>query len=283
MELLTNYNSAIENIREDLRSYLKEHPIKSLVLGISGCIDSALVAALVKPVCDEFKIPLIGRYISIETNKEDEAYRARFIGKHYCNDFEIIDLTKEYLAIKDIDLFEAPSTDDERSLKIRMCNIKARLRMIYLYNIASGHKGMVLSTDNYTELMLGFWTLHGDVGDYGPIQQLWKTEVYEMTKFIADRETFERAEPLYLMLDVVATDGLGITKSDLDQILPNWRERHETTRSGYKEVDEILYESLHGKGFSVTSPQWLVIKRHLDSAFKRSNPYNTPRTKIVKL
>lgn len=48
-------------------------------------------------------------------------------------------------------------------------NIQARLRMIYLYNLASIHKGLVLSTDNQTEYQLGFWTIHGDVGDFNPI------------------------------------------------------------------------------------------------------------------
>lgn len=54
-------------------------------------------------------------------------------------------------------------------------NIQARLRMIYLYNLASIHKGLVMSTDNQTEYQLGFWTIHGDVGDFDPIQDLWKT------------------------------------------------------------------------------------------------------------
>lgn len=48
-------------------------------------------------------------------------------------------------------------------------NIQARLRMIYLYNLASIHKGLVMSTDNQTEYQLGFWTIHGDVGDFDQI------------------------------------------------------------------------------------------------------------------
>lgn len=57
---------------------------------------------------------------------------------------------------------------------------QARCRMMYLYDIASRHKGLVMSTDNQTEYQLGFWTIHGDVGDFDPIQDLWKTEVYEL-------------------------------------------------------------------------------------------------------
>jgi NAD+ synthetase len=282
MKTMTDYKSAIDVIQNDLRAYLKNHPIKSLVLGISGGIDSALVAALVKPIADEFNIPLIGRFLSIESNKQEEVERARWIGKLFCTDYEFIDLTKEYNVLKDIDLFEKPLKEDERTHAIRMGNIKARMRMIYLYNVASANNGMTLSTDNRTEYLLGFWTINGDVGDYAPIMGLWKTEVYEMTKYIADRETFEKAAPLYEMLDAVATDGLGITSSDLDQILPDWKERHSTTRTGYGEVDEILNEfiSTTPHSFSGTSSQYNVIKRHLASEFKRNHPYCITREKF---
>lgn len=282
MKAITDYKSAINVIQDDLRNYLKTHTIKSLVLGISGGIDSALVAALVKPVVDEFGIPLIGRFISIESNKPDEVERAKEIGKFYCTEYEFIDLTNEYHTLKEMDAFEKPQNEDERSYSIRMGNIKARLRMIYLYNIASAHKGMVLSTDNYTEYLLGFWTLHGDVGDYAPIIGLWKTEVYGMTRYIADRELLEKATPLYAMLDAIATDGLGITSSDLDQILPDWKKRHNTTRTGYAEVDEILYEHMTSNNFAGTPQQYNVIKRHLASEFKRNNPYCITREKFTK-
>lgn len=57
-------------------------------------------------------------------------------------------------------------------------NLQARCRMIHLYDLAGIHGGLVMSTDNQTEYQLGFWTIHGDVGDFDPIQDLWKTEVY---------------------------------------------------------------------------------------------------------
>ena len=51
--------------------------------------------------------------------------------------------------------------------------------MIMLYNAASIFKGLVVDTDNLSEHYLGFWTMHGDVGDFKPIGKLWKTEVYD--------------------------------------------------------------------------------------------------------
>ncbi|HRW22022.1 MAG TPA: hypothetical protein P5509_08620, partial [Bacteroidales bacterium] len=72
---------AISNIREELETYIENNNIKSLVLGISGGIDSALCAALAKPVCDKLNVPLIGRYIHIGSNKPEEKERAIEIGK----------------------------------------------------------------------------------------------------------------------------------------------------------------------------------------------------------
>ena len=184
--MLQNYKNPIKNIRQDLKKYILDNNIKSLVLGISGGIDSTLCAVLAKPVCDNLKIELIGYSIEITGNKKEEISRAKNIGDNFCSQFTEIDLTNLfYTQAKEIE-GEKYNPDSDKEYKIRMGNIKARSRMIYLYNQASKHKGMVLSTDNYTELLLGFWTLHGDVGDYGMIQNLWKTEVYAMAKFMSE-------------------------------------------------------------------------------------------------
>ena len=94
--------------------------------------------------------------------------------------------------------------------------------MIYLFDLAHFKEGMVLSTDNYTELMLGFWTLHGDVGNFGLLQYLWKTEVYGLAKHLEaeyrSKNQHDKADALKHSIDALPTDGLGITTSDFDQI-----------------------------------------------------------------
>ncbi len=267
MLLVKDFNKVVENIRTELENYILSNGLQSLVLGISGGIDSALTAAIAYPVCKKLDIPLFGRSITIETNKIDEQERARAIGRTYVTDFKDVDLTKAYLGIKDF-MVEDADNEDITSIpyKIRLGNIKARLRMIYLYELAGKHRGLVLSTDNLTELLVGFWTLHGDVGDYGMIQQLWKTEVYEMSKFIAENEADEnQAKALLDCVTANPTDGLGITNSDLDQL----------KASSYEEVDKILIEYLETKNSALESNP--VIERHLKSAYKRNNPLNLNR------
>lgn len=137
---------------------------------------------------------------------------------------------------------------------------------------------MVLSTDNYTEYLLGFWTLHGDVGDYGMVQELWKTEVYDMGQWMVDNEFkfLIEKEALQSCIDATATDGLGITNSDLDQLLPGWT---GTSRDGYRVVDEILSMYMETNIGDVDGP---VIVRKIRTEFKRKNPLNLKREDIVR-
>ncbi len=263
------YQKRILNIRKHLKQYLVENNLKAMVLGVSGGIDSALTAALAYKVAKELNIPLITRSITIESNKQDEINRSFMVGKSYGTDFRHVDLTEAFhllqpYIVEDID----KENKNDLKFKIRMGNIKARMRMLYLYDLAAKNKGIVLSTDNYTELLLGFWTLHGDVGDLGMIQNLWKMEVYEMAKYIAETEANQsQAEALWACINATPTDGLGITNSDLEQL----------GASSYNEVDKILKSYLNGNKEYENHP---VIQRYIATNFKRNNPYNFPRNII---
>lgn len=285
----------IKYIQEELSSYIKKNSLKSLILGISGGIDSALCAALARPVCDLCSIPLIGRSIPICTNKQDELRRARLIGDSLCTDFEEKDLSDFFSTMAIMLNFTGEWRSSTGNLikigkritledKVRIGNAKARLRMIYLYDLASNNHGMVLSTDNYTEYLLGFWTLHGDVGDYGMIQNLWKTEVYEMANFLINKWQQDAAndknemnkEKIILKMKAlneciraIPTDGLGITNSDLNQL----------GASSYEEVDKILKDYLKNKNSEELQEmeKHPMIVRHIRSGFKRQNPYNILR------
>lgn len=271
--MITDYQATIDKIRAEFKDYLAKYKIKAIVIGQSGGIDSALTTVLSKPVCDELGVKLISRAITIVTNKPDEIRRAKNIGKHFAHDFAEVDLSDSFLLLAKLVAEDFQSADQQsHAFKIRMGNIKARTRMMYLYDLAQANGGFVMSTDNYTELLLGFWTLHGDVGDYGLIQNLWKTEVYEMARFLAAQMTnSDAAQALIDCVDAVATDGLGITNSDLDQL----------QASSYEEVDQILIAYLRDPARFTGDNLHPVIERHIRSDFKRENPYNIPREHIT--
>jgi len=287
-EFLTNYEKIHDNIITHTKKYVADHNLKSLVLGISGGIDSTLVAAL----ASEIPVNVIGIVMPIVSNKEDEMKRAEAVAKAFCTEYQYIDMSALYF--KTLNFFGLTGETDDPKIAIARGNIKARLRMMKLYDVAGRNGGMVLSTDNLTELLLGFWTLHGDVGDYGMIQQLWKTEVYGLAQHIANKyyaESFKqeieyvsREKKAYLALqpciEAMPTDGLGITNSDFDQIMPEY-DTKARPMDNYKLVDIQLQQYLGGEMPSDKINQSRVIQRHLTSEYKRNNPFNISRINLM--
>lgn len=286
METPLNYEVVFNTLVEETENYISSNKIKSMVLGISGGIDSTVVASICCEVSKNTGIPLIGRSLSIK-NKEDEYNSSILVGQTFCSDFKSLNLYETYTHLTtDLKLLENTLENTD----ISEGNIQARLRMIYLYNIASITKGIVMSTDNQTEYQLGFWTIHGDVGDFDPLQDLWKTEVYKLAEWIKDNyssqikekgDFFDQAtKAISESMKLIPTDGLGISNSDLEQIGAN----------SYEEVDKILQEFFKFCKFSLilnkednmksfiesftikninTEVIKKVLNRHITSEFKR--------------
>jgi len=274
-ELCQNYESIYKSATKCLLSYLIKHEkLKSLIIGISGGIDSAIITAIARAAINRIpSIKLIGRSLPMEPSKDDEVQRSINIGSKLCDDFKVIDLENAYQRL----IMNLEITKSTKKLtfeeKVRMGNIRARIRMIQLYHLAHEYKGMVLSTDNLTEYYLGFWTLHGDVGDFGMIQNLWKTEVYGLSRYISNKYMLDNrsdiSEAINFCIEAEPTDGLGITESDLIQIGAN----------SYYEVDKILIDYIVNRNLKYQNHP--VIKRYENTHVKRSNPLNIPRRILI--
>lgn len=279
-----NYKHVFNVLVDKTAEYITENNLKAMVLGISGGIDSTVVAAICHEVSKKTGIPLIGRSLPIK-NKSDEFDVSELVGQVFCDDFKVVNLLNMYQHVNQ-SVYDGEGT---LGTPISKGNIQARLRMIYLYNLASIHKGLVMSTDNQTEYQLGFWTIHGDVGDFDPIQDLWKTEVYGLANYLQDHYKSKALEALrndyketcdnykamscaiYNSCKLVPTDGLGISNSDLEQI----------GAKSYAEVDDIL--QTNANNIFDSTGRWVqplmerygedvvvkVLSRHVTSEFKR--------------
>lgn len=286
----------LANMRRELGLYLTQYPnLRSLVLGVSGGIDSALVAAIVRPVCDSRGIKLIGRSLPASSNKPQELTRANAVGDAFCHEYWEEDIGYPVGAF--LDFCEDQRVEHpDRFHQIAAGNIKARTRMIILFDLAYQESGMVLSTDNLTELLLGFWTLNGDVGNYGLIQNLWKTEVYDLSKWIRLNELHNdrpKAQALEVCELAVPTDGLGITSSDLEQLgAPTYLEVDNILKTWLcTDVDSFAYDEhlkyptrltdrLEFFKYRLTLKDHPVVLRHQATHFKRQDPTNVSRDTI---
>lgn len=288
-----NYEHVFNTLVEETAKYILRNNLKAMVLGISGGIDSTVVAAICHEVSKQTGIPLIGRSLPIK-NKSDEFDVSKLVGEAFCDDFGVVNCETMYYEFRGFAeeseriLRSTPSdsSDSYYRLEAIQCgNIQARLRMTYLYNLASIRKGLVMSTDNQTEYQLGFWTIHGDVGDFDPIQGLWKTEVYGLAEWLkdfyfTDGDDVHKAVAIKESMALTPTDGLGISNSDLDQIGAKSyydvdRVLQTLTCKASPENDKLQDELTVELGPDVVGK---ITKRHFKSRFKRLlSPIIVPR------
>ena len=210
-------------------------PAKTLVIGISGGIDSALTSTL----CALTGIKTIAvRMPIIDSSNIGSINHSNWLDKNF-NNIEVreIDLTtmfKEFSNITKKENFES---------ELGYANSKSRLRMITLYQIAASKKGLVVGTGNKVEdFGVGFFTKYGDGGvDISPIADLTKSQVKELAMELNILDKIIAAKP---------TDGLWDDgRSDEDQLGLSYEQIEDAMNnkdSQYKEqYENIRKKSLH--------------------------------------
>ena len=259
------------DIIQQLVSYANTYKISNVCVGISGGIDSALTASLFRDAgYHVIGVTMPINQIEEETDRGIETCQALGI------DHRHIDLTEAYeQVIKQEFKLDAGLINKSVDSRIRKGNIRARLRMITLYNLACASQGFVASTDNFSELAAGFWTLHGDVGDVSPIQSLsksWEVPALAEMQGVPDSVVF-----------AVPTDGLGVSSSDEDQFGFSYLEFDLALFKVLENVDGVEFENVVSDivGFKDAKDK-LIVDRVIDrikgTTYKRFNPYNLKHT-----
>ena len=243
-----NYQKVFETMIQETQKYLEDHNLFAMILGISGGLDSTVTAA----ICHEVEkrnpeLKFYGISLPCTSNSGEERDSATACMKAFCKEgqYWTENLQKEYMLMK------ATCCQRHSPTTIGQGNIKARLRMIYLYDLANYTKGLVMDTDNLTEHYLAFFTIHGDVCDFNPIGGLWKHEVYELAQYIKEYYQKEngvlntnKIEALNYALGIRPTDGNGVNDlGDMGQIAPAFA--HDKNIDAYTKVDDIIQTYLN--------------------------------------
>jgi len=202
---------AVEAIGQFLRAHALADGSEGVVIGLSGGIDSALVARLARDALGPERV--LGILLP-DASFPDALLRETL---DYANELGIETRTVPIEPVEATYRALLPELTDRVSLG----NVKARIRMTIDYTIARERHRLVAGTGNKSELLLGYFTKYGDGGvDLLPIGDLYKTDVRTISEELGLPEAV-RARPPSAGLWEGQTDEeeLGISYPDLDQIL----------------------------------------------------------------
>jgi len=202
----------VETITEFIKNKLEGSKSNGLVIGLSGGIDSSLVAYLCARAIGNNNI--LGLVLPSKTTSNEDIEDAVEVAKELGIKYKIIhidDLIKPF-----------PELCNECSKSnLASGNLKARIRMMILYYHSNAMQRIVAGTGNRTELLVGYFTKYGDGGvDILPIGDLYKTEVREIADFIGvPKNIIEKAPTAGLWSGQTDEEELGIKYESLDKIL----------------------------------------------------------------
>lgn len=212
-------NKRIKDIVSGLKDFFKEAGFKKAVVGLSGGIDSALVAklgvmALGKDNMTALLMPNTG--LSSDRSLQDAIAYAEELGIKY-----------RVISIRDyVDRYKKLPWEEN---VVTAMNIQARIRMTILYHYANSHNALVLGTGNKTEETLGYFTKYGDGGvDVLPIGGLYKTEVWKMSEELKlPKAIIEKTPSAELKPGQSDEKEIGMSYAEIDKILQNLEDGEE--------------------------------------------------------
>lgn len=191
-----------------LKEKIKQANAKGLIFGLSGGLDSAVVAALSKKAVGKRHLAVMMPCYSSGSSTSD----AKKVVKKLELNAKKIDLST---------LYDCAIKMYPKGNKLACANLKARLRMITLYFLANIMNYLVVGTGNKSELLMGYYTKYGDGGvDILPIADLLKSDVRILAKQLGlPKEIIKKAPSADLWAGQTDENEMGIAYEELDEIL----------------------------------------------------------------
>ncbi len=219
--------------------YASSNGISTLVVGVSGGIDSAVVSTLCART--GLRTMVLNMPVHQEKSQNDLSNQhMSWLTSNWQNvESHVIDLSSSFDSLSS-DLKEKNVTE------LALANTRARLRMATLYSIAGSNNGIVVGTGNKVEdFGVGFFTKYGDGGvDISPIADLYKSEVYALADSLGVIQDIQDAAP---------TDGLW----------PDGRTDEEQIGATYAELEWAMMEIESPSEAEPTERQRQVMERYL--------------------
>ena len=229
-------------IGQEIIDWIKEYAVKnnilSLIVGVSGGIDSSVTSTLCAKT--GLRTIVLNMPINQERKQNELANKhIKWLKENWSNvESYGVELTNTY------EEFISNQSKEYEFSELVLANTRSRLRMTTLYAIAGINKGIVVGTGNKVEdFGIGFFTKYGDGGvDISPIADLYKSEVYALAKSMSITEEIQQADPTDGLWDDGRTDEdqIGATYDELEWAMKEIEQRSDSKYSTrQKEVMEI--------------------------------------------
>ncbi len=204
-----DYSKITSRIEKFLAGKIEKNNSKGVILGLSGGIDSAVLAYICKRNLKEKTLAIImpDTEITPKSETEDALKMISLTGIEY----KLIDINP---IVKEYSMYLEPNAKSKG-------NLRARIRTNILYYYANSKNYLVLGSSDKSEHMIGYFTKHGDgASDITPIISLYKLQVREIAKYLGVPENIisKKSSP-HLWKDHEAENELGITYEEIDSIL----------------------------------------------------------------
>jgi NAD+ synthase len=240
MNRIIDYKNLSEQIQNWIVDYVNKNNIKSLIIGVSGGIDSAVVSTL----CSRTSIPTVAVGMPLNSKPENtrlSELQLDFLSKLNVQTIEI-ELSESFKSFENSMPYHFKS-------ELASANSKSRLRMMTLYHIAANMNGIVVGTGNKVEdFGVGFFTKYGDGGvDMSPIADLYKTEVRELGRYLGVPQEIINATPTDGLWDDDRNDEeqIGATYEELEWVMEHGINKKVYTK---KEFDILeIYQKFNNR------------------------------------
>lgn len=231
-----NWQSIKEQLIKFLKDEVEKTGLKKVTVGLSGGLDSAVVAVLCKEAFGEnLKCVLLPSAYSSASSIND--------AKELCETFNI---AYEIVEIAPLVNAYLPNMQHD---KLRIGNFSARMRMSVLYDISARDSSLVVGTSNKSELLLGYGTIFGDIAcAINPIGEIYKSDEFEFARFLNIPQSILTKKPSAdLWANQSDEEELGYTYKELDDamklLVDAKKSKEELLQMGFKEplLNTIAY------------------------------------------
>jgi NAD+ synthase len=245
----------INEIIDFIQQTVSEAGYKKVILGLSGGLDSAVVAYLSQQALGTKNVIAV---MMPYKSKRDDGSTPESV-RHALLVSDALQITNIEHPITD--MVDSFFSGDPDANTLRRGNLMARIRMCVLYDLSAKHRALVVGTSNFSEIYTGYCTIHGDAAcAFEPIGHLYKTEVFMMARLLGvPSEIVEKHPSADLWAGQTDETEMGITYATLDMILAmRFQDNKDKSCILSKGISEHDYE--------------LVMSKIKKSAFKRRMP-----------